>query len=200
MALKAGAALIALVGALTLLADLGARQLLIFSMLLPAIVFFLPDLWLRQRARARAKLIDAEIPEILELLRVAVGAGFGLKRALAEVGSRQHGVLADEFKRAASSLACGETFHTAITELHHRCPTPLITTFIATITRSERHGTPLSEPLATIIQQARANRSRRAMEAAARAAPKIQLVVALLLVPSVMLLITATLLPIFMSR
>ena len=63
----------------------------------------------------------------------------------------------------------------------------------AALERAERHGAPLAETLAAQAAEARAAHARRLHEQAAKAAPKIQLVVALLLVPSVMLLVAAAL-------
>jgi tight adherence protein C len=63
----------------------------------------------------------------------------------------------------------------------------------AAVRRAERHGAPLAATLAAQAAEARAERARRIREQAARAGPKIQLVVALLLVPSVMLLVAAAL-------
>ncbi len=59
--------------------------------------------------------------------------------------------------------------------------------------RTERHGAPLRPALAALATDARARRAQRLRERAARAAPKIQLVVALLLVPAVMLVVGAAL-------
>jgi acyl-CoA reductase-like NAD-dependent aldehyde dehydrogenase len=52
----------------------------------------------------------------------------------------------------------------------------------------------LGPALAALALEARADRARLAREAAARAAPKVQLVVAALLVPGAMLLIASALL------
>jgi tight adherence protein C len=61
--------------------------------------------------------------------------------------------------------------------------------------RADRHGAPLAGALAAQAREARARRAARTVEAAARAAPRIQLAVALLLVPSVLALVAASLLP-----
>jgi tight adherence protein C len=53
---------------------------------------------------------------------------------------------------------------------------------------------PLAPALAALAVEARAEQARRVRDGAARAAPKIQLVVALVLVPAVMLLVAAVLL------
>jgi hypothetical protein len=72
-----------------------------------------------------------------------------------------------------------------------RCPVPAISTLVAALRRADRHGAPLSDTLAAQAAEARAAHARRLHEQAARAAPKIQLVVALMLVPSAMLLVAA---------
>ena len=59
-----------------------------------------------------------------------------------------------------------------------------------------RHGAPLGPSLEAQATEARARAARRHTEAAARAAPQVQLVVALLLVPSVLLLVAAALIPV----
>ena len=64
----------------------------------------------------------------------------------------------------------------------------------AAVRRAERHGAPLGPAVAALAAGARAERGRRVRDRAQRAAPKIQLVVALLLVPAVLLLVGAGLL------
>jgi tight adherence protein C len=64
---------------------------------------------------------------------------------------------------------------------------------VAALQRAERHGAPLGPALAALAADARARRAQALRERAAKAAPKIQLVVALLLVPAVMLLLGAAL-------
>ena len=62
---------------------------------------------------------------------------------------------------------------------------------VATIERSRRFGSPLAEQLRRQAGALRRDSRRAVEERAARAAPKIQLVVALVLVPSVLLMIAA---------
>jgi tight adherence protein C len=74
-----------------------------------------------------------------------------------------------------------------------RLPQSEVATFVAALERASRHGTPLGEALAGQSRDARLGLQRRVREDAARAGPKIQLVVALMLVPSVLLLVAAAL-------
>jgi tight adherence protein C len=157
--------------------------------------FLALDLWLWRRTSARAARMATELPDVLDLLRVAMQAGLPSGRALAEVGRRHRGALACEFGRAAGRLALGASRDDALEDLQRRVPLPEAAALVAILQRAERLGAPPAEPLAALAEEARSSRARAAAEAAARAAPQIQLVVALLLVPAVMLLVAAALVP-----
>ena len=161
----------------------------------PAAGFLAPDLWLRRLARARGRAIEAEQADVLDLLRVAVAAGLGPWRALGEVGRRHPGVLAGELGAAARRVALGVPADAALERLERRCPAAGTHALIAALRRADRLGAPPARALAALAEEARARQARRAAEQAARAAPKIQLVVALLLVPSVLLMVAAALVP-----
>jgi tight adherence protein C len=187
MAAKTGAALIALLAALPLAATLAP--------LTAAGAFLAPDLLIRRRTRARSRAIDAELGDVLDLLRVAVAAGLLPGRALAEVGRRHSGTLARELDRAAQKVALGVPLAEALASVSRRAPAAGIAALTATLTRAARQGAPLGPSLAAQATEARSRTARRHTEAAARAAPQVQLVVALLLVPSVLLLVAAALIP-----
>jgi tight adherence protein C len=161
----------------------------------PAAGFWLPDLWLRARARRRAGEIEREQPEVLDLLRVAIGAGLSPWRALAEVGRRHPGTLAGELGAAARRVALGVPAGEALATLERRCPAAGAHALVAVLARADRLGAPPGRAFAALAEEARARRARTTAERAARAGPKIQLVVALLLVPSVLLLVAAALIP-----
>jgi tight adherence protein C len=192
-AVKGGAAIVALIAGAPLAAALPGRLPVLGVLALPAAGFLAPDLLLARRARARARRMEAELADLLDLLRVAVEAGLPVGRALAEVGRRHRGLLAREWRTAATEVQLGLPRDDALARLARRCPLPAIAAVSAAVRRAERHGAPLAATLAAQAAEARAERARRIREQAARAGPKIQLVVALLLVPSVMLLVAAAL-------
>ncbi len=134
---------------------------------------------------------------MLDLLRVAIAAGLAPRRALAEVGRRHPGTLAGELKRAAARTTLGEPADRALDQLEARCPAPGIPAFVAALRRAERHGAPLATALKAQAEEARSRRAAQRSEQAAKAAPKIQLIVALMLVPAVLLLVAAAMLPAF---
>jgi len=197
LAAQGGAAALGLLAALPLGSLLPGRLGLLAPFALPLAAFLAPDLWLRRRIRWRGAAMARELPDLLDLLRVALGAGLSLDRALAEVARRARGPLAREWRTAAVEVELGVPRAKALAGLIERCPCAGVVPLVRTLERGARHGTPLAEALAAQAAEARAAQVRQLAEQAAKAAPQIQLVVALLLVPSVLLLVAAALLASF---
>ena len=193
MAIKTAAALVALLGAAGPATALPGRLGPVAIAGAPILALHAPDLWLRRRARARARKLAVEVADVLDLLRVCVAAGRAPAAALHEVGRRHRGLLGNELRRAARRLALGDPSTSVHAELAARCPVDEIAALASALDRAARHGAPLAPALVTLAADARAARARAVREQAAKAAPKIQLVVALLLVPAVMLLVGAAL-------
>ena len=193
MALKGGAAAGALLTALPLAAALPGRLGVVAVVAGPAGGFLVPDLWLRRRTQARRRAMAAELPSVLDLLHVAVEAGLSPMRALSEVGRRHGGPLAAELRAAAARAELGVPRARALARLERRCPVEGVALLVSAMGRSDRHGVALGPALSALAADARARRAQALRERAARAAPKIQLVVALLLVPSAMLVVGAAL-------
>ncbi len=194
MAVKGGAGLAAGLAALGPAAALPGRLGPVALVVAPAAGFFAPDLWLRRLARRRGTRMACELADVLDLLRVAVEAGLPPARAMAEVGGRHHGLLGRELRGSAAQLALGVPQAAVLLALRDRCPLPGMVALVAALERAGRHGAPLAPALAALAGDARAQRARDLRDEAARAAPKIQLVIALLLVPAVMLLVAAAVL------
>jgi tight adherence protein C len=93
-----------------------------------------------------------------------------------------------------AEASCGLPQREALESLRRRVPTSEVAGLCGVIERSRRYGSPLAEQLREQASSLRSMQRRRVEEQAARAAPKIQLAVALLLVPSVLLMIAAGLL------
>lgn len=164
------------------------------AMAAPAAGFLVPDLWLARRSRERAARIRSALPALLDLLRVSIEAGRSLPAALRDVGTRATGPLAAEWRTVGRAVAVGVPLDRALAEMAERAPLIEIRALVAALDRARRHGAPLAGTLAAQARDARFAVARRARERAARAGPKIQLVVALLMVPSVLLLVAAGLL------
>jgi tight adherence protein C len=194
VAIKGGAAILVPLSSLAITLALPGRLPLVACATAAAGGWLAPDLWLRRRARARARVMEAELPDVLDLLRVAVEAGLPLSRAPAEVARHHPGLLARELGRMAREHALGVPRAESLEALARRAPLPGVRAVVAAIRRADRHGAPLGPALSALALESRADRARAAREAAAKAAPKVQLAVAALLVPGAMLLIASALL------
>lgn len=193
MAAKVGAALAgALPGAMLGAVAPGRLGLLIVAGA-PVAAFFAPDVWLARRGAERARAVRRSLPELLDLLRITVDAGAALHVALRAVGDRASGPLAAEWRAVGHEVALGVPLADALDGMGRRLPLPEVRTLARALDRTRRHGVPLGATLASQAQDARLALSRQVKEDAAKAGPKIQLVVALLLVPSVLLLVAAAL-------
>jgi tight adherence protein C len=160
---------------------------------LPAVGFLGPDAWLERRARRRLRILRAGLPDALDLLAVGAAAGRSPLAGLAELGAGE-GPLARELAMLSAESSCGLSQSEALESFRHRAPVREVAAMCGVIERSRRYGSPLADQLREQASALRGVQRRRIEEQAARAAPKIQLAVALLLVPSVLLMIAAGLL------
>jgi tight adherence protein C len=160
---------------------------------LPAAGFVAPEALLERAARRRAARLRAALPDALDLLAVGTAAGRSAQRVLGEISSAATPgePLAAELAVAVTEIECGTPQREAIAGLRDRVPGAGLGALAAALERSRRFGSPLAEQLHEQASSLRRDARRRVEERAARAAPKIQLVVALVLVPSVLLMIVA---------
>ena len=159
----------------------------------PAAGFLLPDALLERRARLRTRRLLAALPDACDLLAVGASSGRGPAAGFAELAHAGDGPLADELRVTAAELSCGRPLGEALGSLRARVPGGEVASLCAAIERSRRFGSPLADQLRRQSSALRRDQRRAVEEHAARAAPKIQLVVALVLVPSVLLMIVAAL-------
>ena len=193
MAAKLAAAVLGAGIGVPLAALAPGRLGLVLAPAAPVAGFLAPDLWLGRLAAERARRVRRELPALLDILRVSIEAGGSLAAALRAVGERADGPLAREWVAVGDEVALGIPLGRALEDLMARLPQPEIAAFVAALQRAARHGAPLADTLAAQARAARFALARRIRDDAARAGPKLQLVVALLLVPSVLLLVAAAL-------
>ncbi len=166
---------------------------IVIMLALPAAGFVAPEALLERAARRRAARLRAALPDALDLLAVGTAAGRSPQRVLGEISTASvpGEPLAAELAVAVAEIECGTSQRDAIARLRDRVPGAGLGALAAALERSRRFGSPLAEQLHEQAAALRRDARRRIEERAARAAPKIQLVVALVLVPSVLLMIVA---------
>jgi tight adherence protein C len=157
----------------------------------PAAGFLVPDALRAREARRRRRRLIAALPDALDLLAVGAASGRSPAAGFAEIAESGAGPLAEELRITVAEVECGQSLSQALASLRARVPGGEIAGLCSTIERSRRFGSPLADQLRRQSSALRRDQRRAVEERAARAAPKIQLVVALVLVPSVLLMIAA---------
>jgi tight adherence protein C len=167
------------------------RTAILVAVGLPLGGFFVPEVVRERRARRRHRRLVAALPDALDLLAVSAGSGRGPAAGLEELARAGEGPLAEEMRLTLAELSCGAPLGEALRSLRSRVPGAELARLVAAIERSRQLGSPLADQLRRQATALRRDSRREVEDRAARAAPKIQLVVALVLVPSVLLMITA---------
>jgi tight adherence protein C len=160
---------------------------------LPLAGFLAPDALRARRERRRHRRLLRALPDALDLLAVSAGSGRGPAAGIEQLARAGEGPLAEELRLAVAELSCGVPLGAALEGLRTRVPGSEMATLVAAIERSRKFGSPLADQLRRQASALRRDSRRAIEERAARAAPKIQLVIALVLVPSVLLMIAASL-------
>lgn len=123
-------------------------------------------------ARRRLDAVRSELPDVVDLLRLAVGAGYTVRMAVAGVGRRGRGVLGAELRRVSQEAAMGRRLADALDDLPARAGEP-VRPLTAALVASERYGAPLGAGLERLADEVRRDRRRRAEEAARRVPVKL---------------------------
>ena len=133
----------------------------------------LPPLWCRARRRrdtaAAGRAVLDELPEVIDLLGLAVAAGLTTPLAIAAVGRRGPGPLAAALGGAASVAADqNRRLPDVLDEVHAVLGAEGARPLLAALADSARHGTALGPSLDRLAAEARTTRRHRAEERARR--------------------------------
>ena len=184
---KAALTFLGFVGAL-FLAALGS---VVYAPFIVLIAFITPDISLSRRGRLRADTIERDLPDFLDVLAVTVGAGLGFRQALGRVADALGGPVAQEMHVALRQMDLGMSRRVAFEQLRARNSAPTLGEMVTALLQSEELGAPLADTLQSLAIDMRKEAAQGARRRAARAAPRVSLVVTTLMVPGAMLLIGA---------
>ncbi|MDO5671635.1 MAG: type II secretion system F family protein [Actinomycetaceae bacterium] len=115
----------------------------------------LRDVYLSHEAKARQKSLDRELPDVIELLALAVGSGAGILAALTTVSQRCSGAIGEELRSVVAVCQSGETLHVALTSLHSRNEVPALTRLSEALITAIDRGTPVATVLRDHARDAR---------------------------------------------
>jgi tight adherence protein C len=151
--------------------------------------FFLPHLMLTSKITRRQKEIRKAMPDALDLLTICVEAGLGFDAAMSKVSEKWENELSLAFARVIREVQLGKVRREALKDMADRLGIPEMTSFVAAIIQSEQLGVSMAKVLRIQSDQMRVKRRQRAEEEAHKAPVKMIIPMALLIFPSIMIII-----------
>ncbi|MBN2386762.1 MAG: type II secretion system F family protein [Anaerolineales bacterium] len=164
------------------------REFLV-TIVLAALGYFLPALWLRSKIDRRQRSIRKAMPDALDLLTICVEAGLGLDAAMSKINEKWENDLALAFGRTIREIQLGKLRREALKDMSDRVGIPEMTSFIAAVIQSEQLGVSMAKVLRIQSDQMRMKRRQRAEEEAHKAPIKMLLPMGVFIFPTIMIVL-----------
>ncbi|HEY3106443.1 MAG TPA: type II secretion system F family protein [Gaiellaceae bacterium] len=142
-----------------------------------------------RRARRRMEDIDHELPELIDILVVAVEAGLGFSGSLQTASERLEGPLGDELRLALQQQNMGLSTPEALQNMLARADTPAMRSFVRAVTQGETLGVSIGEILRSLAIEMRKRRRADAEERAQKAPIKILFPLVFLIFPAMFVIL-----------
>ncbi len=144
---------------------------------------------LRTAARSRRVQIDRQMPFVLDLLSLTMGAGASfLQSCETAVEGTVRGPLQDELAQMLHEVRAGTPLREALKNMAKRTDSEEVGIFVAAVTQGEELGTPLTQIFETQSSMNRYRRTKAAEQAAAKIPNRMAVPTTLLMLSVLMLL------------
>jgi tight adherence protein C len=148
-----------------------------------------PPFIVRGKADSRLARIDYDMPELIDLLVVAVEAGLGLTAALQLASGRLSGPLGEELRIAVQEQRMGLTTLQALDNMLGRCGTDAMRSFVRAMIQGERLGVSVGQILRSLALEMRKRRRAAAEERAQKAPIKMLFPLVFMIFPAMFVVI-----------
>ncbi len=155
----------------------------------PVIGFMVPSARLKRKIRARNDTIFKDLPDIIDMLAVAVEAGCGFDAALSIVCQHFDSPMADELRLALQGMELGMPRRDVLQELKRRTDLDVVRTFVVALIQADGLGIPVGRVLTTQATEIRSRRRAWAREKAAKLPVKIMFPLVLFIFPPIMAIV-----------
>jgi tight adherence protein C len=162
-------------------------QMISLSVILVALGFYFPNLWLRWKIERRKEKIIEGFPDALDLMIVCVEAGTSLDGAIHRVGDEMklsNKVLGDEFKLLSLELKAGKDRREALRNLAERMDLEDVSSFVTLLIQTDKFGTSVAQALRVHSEAMRTKRFQKAEELATKLPVKLLFPLILFIFPS----------------
>jgi tight adherence protein C len=184
-----------LIFVITALAGSSLTNLLLFPIVVAALAYMIPGIWINRKIKERKKSIQLSLPDAIDLLTISVEAGLGFDPALQRVVEKWDNPLTYEFSRMLQEMRIGKSRREAMREMAGRCNVDDLNVFVASMIQADQLGVSITQVLRTQSRQIRIRRRQRAEEAAHKAPIKMLFPMALLIFPALYAVILGPAIP-----
>ena len=168
---------------------LDLQQQLLAFLLLAALGYFGPDVYLNRRIEDRRDSMRKDLPDMLDLLVISVEAGLGFDAALARVVSTVPGPLSEEFFRMLQETRVGVARRDAMRHLSERSDVEELRSFLLAMMQAEAFGVAVARVLRVQAEEMRVARRQRAQEKAFAAPVKLVFPLVFCIFPSLFIVL-----------
>ncbi len=175
-------------GATALLTASYSQSALIYSVIVSAGMFYLPDVIVWFMARSRKNAIFFGLPDVLDLLVVCVEAGLGLDQAMRKVSEemkRSARVVAEEFALCNFQLQMGRARNEVLQDLGARTGVDDLRSLAAILIQADKFGSSIAQALRVQSDSMRTRRRQLAEEKAAKTAVKLIFPLVIFIFPAI---------------
>ena len=167
-------------------------NVMVFSVLLAFVGFYLPTFYIAMRQRQRHGEILSALPDGLDLMVVCVEAGLGLGAALQRVGIEirlASSQLSDELALVNQEMQTGVARTDALRNLAERTGVEDVYSLVAMLIQTDRLGTSVAQSLRAHAESMRTRRRQRAEQMARKASIKLAFPLVFMIFPALLVII-----------
>lgn len=151
--------------------------------------YILPGYILEKKAAARAAKIAMQMPQMLDLLVIAVESGLGLDAAVQRVSKdivQSSPLLAQELAIFSLELKLGSSRSDALRNLAKRCGVDEMSSLVAMLIQADRFGVSVGRSIRVFSDEMRTKRRQQMEEKAAKIPLKLLFPVLFMIFPAIM--------------
>ncbi len=171
--------------ALGVVAKAKPNTLVMFGAIGIMLGILLPRMYLQKQIATRLHGITRQLPDVLDLLTVAVEAGLGFDAACDKVVEKMRGPIPDEFSLTLRQIRMGQTRREAFKDMGDRVNHPDLSAFVSALVQADQLGVSIGQILRIQSEQLREKRRQRAEEEAAKAPVKMMIPLVFFIFPNV---------------
>jgi tight adherence protein C len=151
----------------------------------------LPAVRLKRAIRTRADQIFKDLPDVVDMMAIAVEAGSGFEAAIQVVCTNFTSPLTDELSIALHEMELGLSRREALQQLRDRVDLDVVRTLMLSLLQADALGIPIGRVLKSQATEVRNRRRAWAREKAAKLPVKIMFPLVLFIFPPIMALVLA---------